>query len=299
MSDLIFTRRYAMAHRLLAAPSSKCVIPHGHNEIVSVRLEPHEMFQFGGANALAPFEAIKKRWHAWIDNAVDHAFQLDANDPLINYFREHEPERLSRIMTFQGDPTTEALAASFWLKLEAFLKADGLPFSPRRSTRRRNADQCRHHHAREFQAHRMRPARALLAKARRYEHQRFRPSIIWGRMNVLSPALTPILMLIASNVFMTFAWYGHLKFRNSPIFLAILVSWGIALFEYCLAVPANRIGRAVYSTAELKTMQEVITLIVFALFSIFVLKEALTWRHALGFALIAAGAGVIFSGKPL
>jgi hypothetical protein len=116
-------------------------------------------------------------------------------------------------------------------------------------------------------------------------------------MNI-SPALAPVLMLIASNVFMTFAWYGHLKFRTAPLLLAILASWGIALFEYCLAVPANRIGRAVYSTAELKTMQEVITLVVFALFSVFVLKEALTWRHALGFALIACGAAVIFSGKP-
>jgi uncharacterized protein (DUF486 family) len=114
----------------------------------------------------------------------------------------------------------------------------------------------------------------------------------------ISPALTPILLLIASNVFMTFAWYGHLKARDWPLYLAILISWGIALFEYCLAVPANRIGRAVYSTAELKTMQEVITLVVFALFSVFFLKEALTWRHALGFGLIACGAAVIFLGKP-
>jgi uncharacterized protein (DUF486 family) len=104
----------------------------------------------------------------------------------------------------------------------------------------------------------------------------------------------PILLLIGSNVFMTTAWYGHLKFRESPIMLAILASWGIALIEYCMAVPANRMGRAVYSTAELKTMQEVITLIVFAGFSVLVLKESLTWKHGLGFALIAAGAAVIF-----
>jgi uncharacterized protein len=107
-------------------------------------------------------------------------------------------------------------------------------------------------------------------------------------------AWAPIALLIGSNVFMTTAWYGHLKFKDSPIMLAILVSWGIAFIEYCMAVPANRMGRVVYSTAELKTMQEVITLIVFAGFSVLVLKESLTWKHGLGFALIAAGAAVIF-----
>ena len=105
---------------------------------------------------------------------------------------------------------------------------------------------------------------------------------------------TPIALLIGSNVFMTTAWYGHLKFRESPIMLAILASWGIAFIEYCMAVPANRIGRAVYSTAELKTMQEVITLVVFVFFSVFVLKEPITIKHGLGFALIALGAAVIF-----
>jgi uncharacterized protein (DUF486 family) len=105
---------------------------------------------------------------------------------------------------------------------------------------------------------------------------------------------TPILLLFASNVFMTTAWYGHLKFPSAPMFAAIVASWGIAFVEYCLAVPANRIGRAFYSTAELKTMQEVITLVVFALFSVVVLKEAFTVKHAIGFAIIAAGAGVIF-----
>ena len=112
-----------------------------------------------------------------------------------------------------------------------------------------------------------------------------------------SPQIAPILMLLASNVFMTFAWYGHLKFRSAPLLLAIAASWGIALVEYCFAVPANRIGRTVYSTAELKTMQEVITLIVFVGFSWLVLKEPLAWRHALGFGLIAAGAGVVFLAK--
>jgi uncharacterized protein (DUF486 family) len=113
---------------------------------------------------------------------------------------------------------------------------------------------------------------------------------------LLSPRVLPILMLVASNVFMTFAWYGHLKFKGSPIYLAVMVSWMIAFFEYWLAVPANRIGSSVYSSAELKTMQEVITLSVFAVFSVFYLKEALTWNHALGFAFIAGGAALIFKG---
>lgn len=109
-----------------------------------------------------------------------------------------------------------------------------------------------------------------------------------------SPFVLPILMLVASNLFMTFAWYGHLKYKSVALPLVILVSWGIALFEYCLAVPANRIGHAVYSTAELKTMQEVITLLVFAGFSVLYLKEPLGWNHALGFTLIALGAFFIF-----
>lgn len=111
----------------------------------------------------------------------------------------------------------------------------------------------------------------------------------------LSPAAVwPVLMLVASNVFMTFAWYGHLKHKGSALWLAIVASWGIAFFEYCLAVPANRIGSSVYSTAQLKTMQEVITLVVFAGFSVFWLKESLTINHAIGFALIALGAAFVF-----
>ena len=106
----------------------------------------------------------------------------------------------------------------------------------------------------------------------------------------------PILLLVASNVFMTVAWYGHLKFKSVALPLVILASWGIAFIEYCLAVPANRIGHAVYSAAELKTIQEVITLIVFAGFSVFVLKEPLGWNHAIGFLLIALGAAFIFRG---
>lgn len=109
-----------------------------------------------------------------------------------------------------------------------------------------------------------------------------------------SAAVMPLLMLLASNVFMTFAWYGHLKYKSAPLLFAILASWGIALFEYCLAVPANRIGSEVYSTAQLKTMQEVITLIVFAGFSVLYLKEPLGWNHLIGFGFIAAGAYFIF-----
>ena len=120
-------------------------------------------------------------------------------------------------------------------------------------------------------------------------------------MNPAEPGLwayaMPVLLLMASNVFMTFAWYGHLKFKESPLLLAIVVSWGIALFEYCLAVPANRFGSSVYSAAELKTMQEVITLGVFVVFSATYLQEALTWRHGIGFVLIAMGAAFIFAGK--
>jgi uncharacterized protein (DUF486 family) len=115
-------------------------------------------------------------------------------------------------------------------------------------------------------------------------------------MPATSNFVLPILMLLASNVFMTFAWYGHLKVEHRPLWIIVLVSWGIAFFEYWLAVPANRIGRAVYSPAELKTMQEVITLIVFAVFSVTFLGEKLTMNHAVGFALIIAGAWFIFRG---
>jgi uncharacterized protein (DUF486 family) len=93
---------------------------------------------------------------------------------------------------------------------------------------------------------------------------------------------------------MTFAWYGHLKYKTSPLMIAILASWGIAFIEYCFAVPANRIGHQVYSAAELKTMQEVITLLVFAAFSVLYLGEKLSWNHFIGFALIAGGAYFIF-----
>ena len=114
--------------------------------------------------------------------------------------------------------------------------------------------------------------------------------------SILSPAVLPILLLIGSNVFMTLAWYGHLRFKETPLFGVILVSWGIAFVEYCMAVPANRLGSAVYTTAQLKTIQEVVTLLVFAAFSILYLKEPITWNYAIGFVLIAAGAFFVFRG---
>lgn len=113
---------------------------------------------------------------------------------------------------------------------------------------------------------------------------------------MIPQAVLPIVLLAMSNVFMTFAWYGHLKFTSKPLWLVVLVSWGIAFFEYCLAVPANRYGAAVYSPAELKTIQEVITLIVFAVFSATYLGEQLTINQWIGFAFIALGAFFVFKG---
>jgi uncharacterized protein len=108
------------------------------------------------------------------------------------------------------------------------------------------------------------------------------------------PVIT-IGLLIASNVFMTVAWYGHLKFKSAPLIAVILISWGIAFFEYVLQVPANRIGHGYFSAAQLKTIQEVITLTVFAVFSVVYLGEALRWTHFVGFGFIALGAWFIFA----
>jgi uncharacterized protein len=113
-------------------------------------------------------------------------------------------------------------------------------------------------------------------------------------MPIISPYLLPIALLVGSNVFMTAAWYWHLRYKEVPLFSVILISWALAFVEYCLAVPANRYGSAVYSAAQLKTMQEVITLLVFAGFSYAYLKEPLTWSQGFGFTLIAAGAFFVF-----
>jgi uncharacterized protein len=107
------------------------------------------------------------------------------------------------------------------------------------------------------------------------------------------PVVT-IVLLVVSNVFMTFAWYGHLKFKTAPLLTVILVSWGIALFEYALQVPANRMGHGHFSAAELKTIQEVITLVVFIAFSVTYLREPIHWNHMVGFLLIAGGAFFVF-----
>jgi uncharacterized protein (DUF486 family) len=113
----------------------------------------------------------------------------------------------------------------------------------------------------------------------------------------LSSYLSPILLLIGSNVFMTTAWYWHLRFREVPLWQVILISWGLALIEYCLAVPANRYGSYVYSAAQLKTIQEVITLAVFCVFSVVYLQQPITWSQVTGFVLIAAGAFLVFRGS--
>lgn len=103
-----------------------------------------------------------------------------------------------------------------------------------------------------------------------------------------------IALLTISNVFMTFAWYGHLKFKQSPLWIAIGVSWMIAFWEYCFQVPANRIGYGQFSGAQLKTIQEVITLVVFSIFSVLYLKEELRWNHMAGFAMIIGAVVLIF-----
>ena len=104
----------------------------------------------------------------------------------------------------------------------------------------------------------------------------------------------PIILLFISNIFMTFAWYGHLKYKNTVLWAVILISWGIALFEYCFQVPANRIGHGVYTAAQLKTIQEIITLIVFSGFSVWYLREEFRWNYLVGFIFIVFAAFFIF-----
>jgi uncharacterized protein len=106
--------------------------------------------------------------------------------------------------------------------------------------------------------------------------------------------LQPIILLTLSNIFMTIAWYGHLKYKSAPLLAVIVISWGIAFFEYCLAVPANRIGHGIYSAAELKGMQEIITLTVFGVFSVLYLGESIRWNHIAAFVLIVLAAFLLF-----
>jgi len=113
----------------------------------------------------------------------------------------------------------------------------------------------------------------------------------------LIPFIVPVVLLILSNVFMTFAWYGHLKFPQMSLWIVVLVSWALAFFEYWLAVPANRIGYQVYSMAELKTIQVVIALTVFTIITVVFFGEKITAQHVIGFCLIGTGAGLIFTAK--
>jgi len=129
MSDftLQFERRYSMAHRLLSGAAPRCSVPHGHNEVVTVDIVANnERPLDSDTNMLAEFSVVKKRWFNWIDKHVDHSFQISDTDPLIGYFREHEPETLMRCLITPGDPTTEIRAACFMAKLNAFLAGQGL-----------------------------------------------------------------------------------------------------------------------------------------------------------------------------
>ena len=111
-------------------------------------------------------------------------------------------------------------------------------------------------------------------------------------MHLLLEGWRTVVLLLLSNVFMTFAWYGHLRFKDSPLLIVILVSWGIAFFEYCLQVPANRLGHGLFSAPQLKVLQEVITFTVFALFSAWYLREKPTWYDHAAFLLIITGVAV-------
>jgi 6-pyruvoyltetrahydropterin/6-carboxytetrahydropterin synthase len=126
MFGLVFTRRYAMAHRLLMSGAEKCAVPHGHTETVTVRLQPSGTVLLDGrSNMVEPFESAKATWHRWIDDSVDHALQLGATDPLLGWFLRHEPARVGRLLVTPGDPTTEVLACCMMAKLNVFLAAEG------------------------------------------------------------------------------------------------------------------------------------------------------------------------------
>jgi uncharacterized protein (DUF486 family) len=135
------------------------------------------------------------------------------------------------------------------------------------------------------------------------KHTRFPPGGEFPRdqrsLDVRATFVLTVLLLLISNVFMTYAWYGHLRDKNTPLFVAILVSWCVAFFEYCFQVPANRIGHGQFSAPQLKIIQEVITLLVFAVFSATVLREPLRWNDYLGFALILAAVFCVFVLRPL
>ncbi|MBP2157726.1 MULTISPECIES: 6-carboxytetrahydropterin synthase [Asticcacaulis] len=119
-----FKRRFSMAHRLRFDRNSKCMTPHGHNEFVTVDLKPRAEARgvdWGASNYAASFADMKRHWHGFVDDALDHAFQLGHDDPMIGYFQMHEPELLPRLLIIQGDPTTEAVATALYMKLNAIL----------------------------------------------------------------------------------------------------------------------------------------------------------------------------------
>lgn len=123
---LRFSRRYSMAHRLTSGAAPNCSVPHGHDEVVTVEVASDSNATLNPAtNMLVEFDAVKRRWFEWIDRAVDHSFHLNEGDPLVDYFREREPELLPRLLLTVGDPTTEIRALCFKLKLQAFLDAGG------------------------------------------------------------------------------------------------------------------------------------------------------------------------------
>ncbi len=115
-------------------------------------------------------------------------------------------------------------------------------------------------------------------------------------MNLIA-SLSTIGLLFASNIFMTFAWYGHLKYKTQPLYIVIPVAWGIAFFEYCLQVPANRIGSNYFTTVQLKTIQEIITLVVFSIFTVLYMNEQIRWNHIVGFFFLVVAAFFIFLDK--
>lgn len=129
-TELVFTRRFCMGHRLISGCSERCAIPHGHNEYVTVTLipgptAPKQKRLDGHSNMLLPFAEAKGRWHRFIDERIDHSFQLSEADPLLTWFEQNEPQRLERIVVTPGDPTTELMAALLMAKLRAFLKEQG------------------------------------------------------------------------------------------------------------------------------------------------------------------------------
>ena len=126
MPDLIFTRRFSLGHRLIHGASESCALPHGHNEFITVRLKPSTVTRLDGAgNMPVSFQKAKSTWHRFVDERLDHALQLAADDPLLAWFQTHEPARAARIVVTPGDPTTELMVCLLMSKLNAFLSAEG------------------------------------------------------------------------------------------------------------------------------------------------------------------------------